>query len=187
MRNCCYFGGELVFCEIMKSNYNYKFYGDFNTIVKDKLFYAFALISILVFLPISFIYGLVGFITCFVFIISALVFVLNKFNSENNLILFTEKNMIRIIKETELEIDYSEIVKVEYHFPFKHHSYINLKLSNQTLKFTIETKINKDFPFSCLNSLFLYKNESIEIIEFVPFEKHKYFLHHGEVKKIKID
>lgn len=171
----------------MKSDYNYKFYGNFNTIIKDKLFYAFALISILVFLPISFIYDLVGFIACFFLIISFLVFILNKFNSENNLILFTEKNMIRIIKETELEIDYSEILKVEYHFPFKHQSYINLILTNQTLKFTLETKINKDFPFSCLNTLFLNKNKSIEIIEFIPFEKYKYFLHHGEVKKVQID
>lgn len=171
----------------MKSNYNYKFYGDFNTIIKGKLFYAFALISILVFLPISFIYGLVGFIACFVLIILILVFILNKFNSEDNLILFTEKNMIRIIKGTELEFDYSEIVKVEYHFPFKHQSYINLILTNQTLKFTLETKINKNFPFSSLVELLFHKNNTIEINEFVPFEKHKYFLHHGEVKKVQID
>lgn len=171
----------------MKSNYDYKFYGDFNTIIKDKLFYVYALITVFVFLPISFIFGLVGFIVCFILVISSLVYFLNKFNSENNLILFTEKNMIRINKETELEIDYSEIEKVEYHFPFKHQSYINLILTNQTLKFTLKTKINKNFSFSCLNTLLLNKNQSIEIIEFVPFEKHKYFLHHGEVKKVQID
>ena len=171
----------------MKSNYDYKYYGDFNTIIKDKLFYEFALITVFVFLPISFVYGIIGFIICFILVISSLIFILNKFNSENNLILFTEKNMIRINKETELEIDYSEIKKVEYHFPFKHQSYINLILTNQTLKFTLVTKINKNFPFSCLNSLFLNKNESIEIIEFVPFEKHKYFLHNGEVKKVQTD
>jgi hypothetical protein len=163
----------------MKSNNDYKYYGDFNTIIKDKLFYAFALITVFVFLPISFVYGIIGFIICFILVISSLIFILNKFNSE--------KNMIRINKETELEIDYSEIVKVEYHYPFKHQSYMNLILINQTLKFTLETKVNKDFPFSCLNTLFLNKNKSIEIIEFVPFEKHKYFLHHGEVRKVQID
>ena len=171
----------------MKSDYNYKFYGDFNTIFKDKLFYVFALISVFVFLPISFVYGIVGFIICFILFISSLIFILNKFNSENNLILFTEKNMIRINKETELEIDYSEIIKVEYHYPFKHQSYMNLILINQTLKFTLETNVNKNFPFSCLNTLFFNKKKSIEIMEFVPFEKHKYFLHHGEVKKVQID
>lgn len=171
----------------MKSNYDYKFYGDFNTIIKDKIFYVYALITVFVFLPTAFIFGLFGFIVCFILVISSLVYFLNKFNSEDNLILFTEKNMIRINKETELEIDYSEIEKVEYHFPFKHQSYINLILTNQTLKFTLKTKINKSFSFSCLNTLFLNKNQSIEIIEFVPFEKHKYFLHHGEVKKVQID
>jgi len=95
--------------------------------------------------------------------------------------------MIRINKETELEIDYSEIDKVEYHFPFKNQSYINLILINQTLRFTLKSRINKSFPFSCLNTLLLNKNQSVEIIEFVPFEKHKYFLHHGEIKKIQID
>lgn len=171
----------------MKSNYDYKFYGDFNTIIKDKIFYVFALITVFVFLPISFIFGLVGFIVCFILVISSLIYFLNKYNSEDNLILFTEKNMIRINKETELEINYSEIEKVEYHFPFKHQSYINLILTNQTLKFTLKTKINENFSFSCLNTLFLNKNQSIEIIGFVPFEKHKYFLHLGEVKKVKID
>lgn len=171
----------------MKSNYNYKFYGDFNTSIKDKLFYAFALISILVFLPISFIYGLVGFIACFLFIISFLVFILNKFNSEDNLILFTEKNMIRIIKDSEVEINYEDIVKVEFHYPFKYQSYIKIVLKNQVLKFTQENSINKNFPFSSLVELLFHKNNTIEINEFVPFEKHKYFLHHDEVKKVQID
>lgn len=171
----------------MKSNYNYKFYGDFNTSIKDKLFYAFALISILFFLPISFIYGLVGFIACFLFIISFLVFILNEFNSKENLILFTEENMIRIIKDSEVAINYEDIVKVEFHYPFKYQSYIKIILKNQVLKFTQENSINKNFPFSSLVELLFHKNNTIEINEFVPFEKHKYFLHHDEVKKVQID
>ena len=171
----------------MKNDYNYKFYGDFNTIIKDKLFYAFALITVFIFLPITFVYGIIGFIVCFILVISSLVFILNKFNSEDNLILFTEKNMIRIIKDSEVEINYEDIVKVEFHYPFKYQSYIKIILKNQVLKFTQETSINKNFPFSILVELLLHKNNTIEINEFVPFEKHKYFLHNGEVKKVQID
>jgi hypothetical protein len=171
----------------MKNDYNYKFYGDFNTIIKDKLFYAFALITVFIFLPITFVYGIIGFIVCFILVISSLVFILNKFNSEDNLILFTEKNMIRIIKDSEVEINYEDIVKVEFHYPFKYQSYIKITLKNQVLKFTQETSINKNFPFSTLVELLFHKNNTIEINEFVPFEKHKYFLHNGEVKKVQID
>ncbi len=171
----------------MKSNYNYKFYGDFNTIIKDNLFYAFALITVFVFLPICFIYGLIGFIVCFILVISSLVFILNKFNSEDNLILFTEENMIRLIKDSEIEINYEDILKVEFHYLFKHQSYIKLILRNQVLKFTQGTNTNNNFPFSSLVELLFHKNNSIEIIEFVPFEKYKYFLHHGGVKKVQID
>lgn len=171
----------------MKSDYNYKFYGDFNTIIKDKLFYLFALITIFIFLPISFIYGLFGFIVCFILVISSLVYILNKFNTEDNLILFTEENMIRIIKDSEVKINYEDIIKVEFHYPFKHQSYIKLILKNQVLKFTQENSIKKDFPFTSLVELLFHKNNTIEIIEFVTLGKYKYFLHHGEVKKVQID
>ena len=82
--------------------------------------------------------------------------------------------------------DYNNVIKVEYHFPFKHQSYVNLILSNQKLKFTLESKIKSDYKYSNLNELLLDKNKTIEILEFVPFEKYKYFLHDGIVKKVQV-
>lgn len=171
----------------MTSNYNYKFYGDFNTIIKDKFFYAFSLMLIVVLIPILIFESISLAIISFIVFIGMLIYVLNTYNSENNVILFTESNMVRIIKTLEKEIKYDEIEKVEFHFPFKHQSYVKLFLHNEVLKFTQAKNTNKNFPFSTLIELLLTKNNSIEIIEIVPFEKHKYFLHYGEVRKVQID
>ena len=169
----------------MKSNYNYKFYGDFNSVIKDKYYYGILLVFLVLF-AISFSINKYLAIPTFIILIGTIVYVVNKFNSENNLILFTDKNIIRIKNETEIEFNYNDVIKVEYHFPFKHQSYVNLILSNQKLKFTLESKIKSDYKYSNLNELLLDKNKTIEILEFVPFEKYKYFLHDGIVKKVQV-
>ena len=169
----------------MKSNYNYKFYGDFNSIIKDKYSYGFPLVFLVLF-AISFSINKFLAILTFIILIGTIIYVLNKYKSDENLILFTDKNIIRIKNETEIEFNYNDVIKVEYHFPFKHQSYVNLILSNQKLKFTLESKIKSDYKYSSLNELLLDKNKTIEILEFVPFEKYKYFLHHEEIKKVQI-
>lgn len=169
----------------MESNYNYKFYGDFDSIIKDKYFYGIPLLFLVLF-AISFSINKYLAIPTFIILIGTIVYVVNKFNSEDNLILFTDINIIRIKNDTKVEIDYNNVIKVEYHFPFKHQSYVNLILSNKKLKFTLESKIKSDYKYSNLNELLLDKNKKIEILEFVPFEKYKYFLHDGIVKKVQV-
>jgi len=169
----------------MRSNYNYKFYGDFNSVIKDKYYYGILLVF-LVFFAISFSINKFLVILTFIVLIGTIIYVLNKYKSEENLILFTDKNIIHIKNETEIEFDYNDVIKVEYHFPFKHQSYVNLILSNQKLKFTLESKIKSDYKYSSLNELLLDKNKTIEILEFVPFEKYKYFLLEGIVRKVQI-
>ncbi|WP_291275567.1 hypothetical protein [Flavobacterium sp.] len=169
----------------MKSNYNYKFYGDFNSVIKDKYYYGILLMFLVLF-AISFSINKFLAILTFIVLIGTIIYVLNKYKSEENLILFTDKNIIHIKNETEIEFDYNDVIKVEYHFPFKHQSYVNLILSNQKLKFTLESKIKSDYKYSNLNELLLDKNKTIEILEFVSFEKYKYFLHEGIVRKVQI-
>ena len=140
----------------------------------------------LVFFAISFSINKFLVILTFIVLIGTIIYVLNKYKSEENLILFTDKNIIHIKNETEIEFDYNDVIKVEYHFPFKHQSYVNLILSNQKLKFTLESKIKSDYKYSSLNELLLDKNKTIEILEFVPFEKYKYFLLEGIVRKVQI-
>src|SRR5574343_263955 len=131
----------------MKSNYNYKFYGDFNSVIKDKYYYGILLVFLVLF-AISFSINKFLVILTFIVLIGTIIYVLNKYKSEENLILFTDKNIIHIKKETEIEFDYNDVIKVEYHFPFKHQSYVNLILSNQKLKFTLEAKIKSDYKYS---------------------------------------
>lgn len=169
----------------MNSNYNYKFYGDFNSVIKDKYYYGILLVF-LVFFAISFSINKFLVILTFIVLIGTIIYVLNKYKSEENLILFTDKNIIHIKNETEIEFDYNDVIKVEYHFPFKNQSYVYLILSNQKLKFTLESKIKSDYKYSSLNELLLDKNKTIEILEFVPFEKYKYFLLEGIVRKVQI-
>jgi len=95
--------------------------------------------------------------------------------------------MIRLNKNKVTEISYNEILKLEFIYQPKGQSFSKLTLSNQVLKFTLENKINNNFNYTSLPELLLNKNKNIEIIENGFYEKHKYFLHHGEVRKVQID
>lgn len=122
-----------------------------------------------------------------ILLICLIVYVLIKFDTESNLILFDIDRIIRLNKNKVTEISYDEILKLEYIYQPKGQSFSKLTLSNQVLKFTLENKINHNFTYASLPELLLNKNKNIEIIENGFYEKYKYFLHHGEVRKVQID
>ena len=170
----------------MKSNYNYKFYGDLNLYYRHKYITGLLLLIVFIFMPISFIFGVIGFLISFILVISTLIFILNKFNHENNLILFTEEQIIHLKKDCITELKYEDVRKIEYVYQPKGLSLHELKINHQTFKFNISIKVNIIFPYSSFYELILNKNKNIEIIENGFYEKHKYFLHHGEVRKVQI-
>lgn len=171
----------------MKSNYNYKFYGDLNLYYRHKYLTGLLLLIVFIFMPISFIFGVIGFLISFILVISTLIFILNKFNHENNLILFTDEQIIYLKKDFISEIKYEDVTKIERVYQPKGLTLHELKTNNQTFKFNISIKVNTISPYSSFYELILNKNKNIEIIEIVFCDKHKYFLHHGEVKKVQID
>lgn len=123
----------------MKSNYNYKFYGNFNSIIRYDFILFLSLIGALIFgLLITFfsVYLILGLIL----LICLIVYVLIKFDSESNLILFDVDRMIRLNKNKVTEISYNEILKLEFIYQPKGQSFSKLTLSNQVLKFTLENK-----------------------------------------------
>ena len=106
---------------------------------------------------------------------------------QNNQILFTDEQIIHLKKDFISEIKYEDVRKIERVYQPKGLTLHQLKTNNQTFKFNISNKVSTIFPYSSFYELILNKNKSIEIIEIVFCDNHKYFLHHGEVRKVEID
>ncbi len=145
------------------------------------------MLIVFILMPISFIYGVIGFLISFILVISTLIYILNKFNHENNLILFTDEQIIHLKKDFISEIKYEDVRKIERVYQPKGLTLHELKTNNQNFKVNISTKVNTIFPYSSFYELILNKNKNIEIIEIVFCDKYKYFLLHGEVRKVQID
>lgn len=171
---------------MLQSKIIYKFYGNLNNFKKNQYISLLLILSVFVFIPLAFFLNNLGIIISFLIVFTILVLILNKFNNDDNLIIFTEENIIHLENKLFQIYLYENLSHVEFIYQPKGYCYYKIYVNDKVFKFNVEVKTNNSSHYKSWYELLLHKNKNICIIENGFFEKHKIFLYNNEVKKIRL-
>lgn len=170
-----------------KSDFLHKYRGNLTSFKGRDNFIGIKLLCVFI-IPFLMMLGKIYLILGIIIGLILLVYFVSKYDSEADLILFTEdEEVIRITKGNVLKYNYSELNQLTIYIYPKGNSHVQLKVNNKTLKFHYETNDLFVSKYSSIQELLFDKNPAILIFEKRPFEKHKYFMLRGEVRKVEID
>jgi len=167
-------------------DFNYQFRGNFNS--------SAVLSSIIIIIPLFFVLLILAMTLTSVIakligigiLFTLLIYFFIKFDSESDLILFCDDEMVHFKKKVLGTLSYSDLNGIEIRKRRKRMTLVCFKIRGNEFSVSIETKSFSNFTYEQFAEFLLKKNPSMIVIEDDMFKKFRYTLEEGEITKTQI-
>lgn len=167
------------------NEFNYQFRGNLNTpILSTAIIFVIPIFFALLILATtlaSIIAKLIGIAVVF----ALLIYFFIKFDSESNVVLFGEEEIIHFKKKVVNTFPYSELYRIEIVKRSKSYPVVDFRIKGNEFSISLEKKNYANFTYDEFAEYLFKKNSSIVIAERDSSREYRYVLENGEILKIR--
>ncbi|GAA4774102.1 MULTISPECIES: hypothetical protein [Flavobacterium] len=167
-------------------DFNYHFRGNLNTAtVTYGIVFIIPIFLVLLIISMS-LSSIIAKLIGVAVVLSLLIYFFIKFDSESDLILFCDDEMVHFKKKVMGRMSYSELQEIEIVKRRKRLTQVDFRIKENKFSVSIETKSFSNFTYEQFAEFLLKQNHSIVVIEDDNYKKFRYTLEKGEINKTSI-